>query len=82
MKAIALTLVTPVLMYAAPALAGKTCDPEVSKPCGKICISKDLDCHKPFTTAKMGKPGRSTKKVYEKPELLTPEEYNKRTKED
>ncbi len=45
----------------------KECDPEVSKPCGKTCISKELDCHKPTTRACYGKAGKSTKKVYTTP---------------
>jgi len=35
------------------------CNPEKSKPCGKSCISKDFQCHKPVTTACSGtKPGK------------------------
>lgn len=54
-----------------------TCDPEVSKPCGQVCISKYKQCHKPTTSACMGKAGRSTKKVYDNPTYVEPSETKK-----
>ncbi len=56
----------------ASAICTATCDPEVSKPCGMVCISKYKQCHKPTTTACMGKAGRSTKKVYDNPTKVEP----------
>lgn len=63
----------------ASAACSAVCDPEVSKPCGLVCISKFKNCHKPTTSACMGKAGRSTKKVYKEPKKVEPEEQMKRT---
>ena len=59
-----------------------TCDPEVSKPCGQVCISKYKSCHKPTTTACMGEAGRSTKKTYDTPTHVEPDQYKSTTKQD
>ncbi len=48
----------------------KECDPEVSKPCGKTCISLELNCHQPTTRTCVGKRGKSTKKNYANPKYV------------
>lgn len=60
--------------YMANAACSAVCDPEVSKPCGLVCISKFKRCHKPTTSACMGEAGRSTKKTYENPTKVEPEQ--------
>jgi len=63
--------------WTAFAACSAVCDPEVSKPCGLVCIQKFKRCHKPTTSACMGEAGRSTKKVYENPTKVEPEEQQK-----
>lgn len=60
----------------------KKCDPLVSKPCGKTCISKELSCHKPTTRACFGEPGSSTKKTYDKPKYVEATEETAKPKQD
>lgn len=79
-----LALILAYLFISAPDAYGAcsaVCDPEVSKPCGLVCISKYKKCHKPTTSACMGKAGRSTKKVYENPQKVEPAEQSKSTDE-
>ena len=59
-------LVAAVLLQGVSALAAdctRYCNPEKSKPCGKSCIAKDFTCHKPVTTACVGK--RPDKKAWQ-----------------
>lgn len=70
-----------LLMPRAFADCSAVCDPEVSKPCGLVCISKFKNCHKPTTSACMGKAGRSTKKVYTEPTKVEPEQQQKNNAE-
>ena len=49
----------------------KYCNPEVSKPCGRGCISKAINCHIPWTVACSGiRPGGSSKPTYESPKKI------------
>lgn len=65
----------------ANAKCSQTCDPEVSKPCGLVCISNWKSCHKPTTSACVGKAGRSTKKTYDNPTKVEPDEQKKNNEE-
>lgn len=56
-----------VLICVAGSMAHASCDPEVSKPCGQVCIKKTFKCHKSWTTQTMGEPGQSSKKSYDNP---------------
>ena len=47
------------------------CNPEVSKPCGAACISKDRTCRKPWTTSCVGVRPDSSGPAYEKPKFVT-----------
>ena len=69
-----LTLMFTLSANAKPAGCLKECDPEVSKPCGKGCIARELDCHKPTTRACFGEKGKSTKKVYAEPKYVESKE--------
>lgn len=47
------------------------CDPAVSKPCGRACISKSLTCRKSWTTACEGKRPATSKPGFEKPTFVS-----------
>jgi hypothetical protein len=57
----------------ASAVCTRYCNPNVSKPCGKSCISKYNQCHKPWTTACSGtNPNSGSKPVYNTPKHVEP----------
>lgn len=66
-----------VILPQAHAECSAVCDPEVSKPCGLVCISKYKSCHRPTTSACMGAAGRSIKKTYAEPKHVEPSEQQK-----
>jgi len=45
---------TVLVFLASVNASAKYCNPEVSRPCGKACISKELACHKNWTTNDVG----------------------------
>ena len=60
-----------ILLASLTAHATRYCNPEVSKPCGAGCISKDLVCRKPWTTSKVGiSPNKNGKKGYANPQFV------------
>lgn len=54
MKQMILATIVALVSLQANAECTRYCNPEKSKPCGKSCISKDFQCHKPVTTACSG----------------------------
>jgi hypothetical protein len=71
MKAVIMSLVfmSSVASYAAS--CPRYCNPEVSKPCGASCISKDRACHKPWTTSCVGINPNHRKPVYAEPKFVS-----------
>ena len=48
----------------------KYCNPEVSRPCGDGCISKDLNCKKSWTRACVGiNPNKGSGRAYSPAEV-------------
>lgn len=82
MKFIKMSLVSALTALSLDVSAAclKKCDPDVSKPCGKTCISKELTCHKPTTRACFGERGSSTKKDYANPTYVEASESEKTEK--
>lgn len=65
----------------ANATCTRYCNPAVSKPCGKACISKYFACHKPTTTACSGtNPNSTGKPIYKNPKHVEPADYDKPVK--
>ena len=52
---------------ASAAQCSRYCNPEVSKPCGQGCITKDFTCRKSWTTACVGVKPKTAKPGYENP---------------
>lgn len=52
------------------------CNPAVSKPCGKACISNWKACHKPFTIGCSGVRTKPAGVTYENPIRVEASEYD------
>ncbi len=75
-EALLLAVIAAFLMIITSLEASATCtsmcNPQVSTPCGKGCISKWKSCHIPWTTACPGVRTSSSKPSYKTPKHVEP----------